>query len=491
MARLHPDVLASLPKTVRIPTYDRSKIRTRMLHLGIGAFHRAHQEVYTEDLIAAGITDWGFCGVDLLGPEMRDALAPQDLLYTVATLNQGAMNLRVVGSVRELLVGPEGPEALIERMCDPEIAIVSSTVTEKGYYHDPATGKLNLDHPAIKADLANPDRPASYAGTVVAALKARRARGVPPFTVLSCDNLPENGHTARSVVTMYADALGGDIGEWIRGNVAFPCTMVDRIVPATTPDDKARVAAALGVEDAWPVVGEEFKQWVIEDTFPLGRPAWQESGAEIVSDVVPYEHMKHRLLNGSHSALSYLGYLAGHQHISDCMRQPPFVTYMRRLMDDDMTPTLNVPDVDLGAYKDELVARFINPDIKHRTWQIAMDGTQKLPQRLLEAARIRLSAGASCDHIALAVAAWMRYVGGVDDAGAAIDVRDPMAAALKKIADDTGPNAEALARNYLAINAVFGSELPTNPNFVEPVTKALGALIADGSAKTVATRYGG
>ncbi|MBL6929172.1 MAG: mannitol dehydrogenase family protein [Rhodospirillales bacterium] len=491
MSKLHPDGLLQLRTAVEVPAYNRTKIGVGIVHLGVGAFHRAHQEVYTDTVLAGGSTEWGICGVDLMGPEVRDKLAPQEYLYTVATQSLKGQSLRVVGAMQEMLVGPEDPEALLVRMCDPAIRIVSITATEKGYCHDPASGKLNFDHPGIKADLATPDRPTTVVGYVATALRRRRDAGTQPFTVMSCDNLFQNGKIARMAVISLAEALDAKFGKWVSDNVAFPCTMVDRITPTTTPDDIARVEADLGAADAWPVVCEPFMQWVIEDNFPTGRPAWEDAGAEIVADVEPFEYMKLRHLNGSHSALSYLGSLAGYETIAACMEDEAYVKFMRTMMDEEITPTLDMPEgVDVEAYKDSLVERFTNPAIKHRTAQIAMDGSQKLPNRICGPVRERLAEGRSISHLALVVAAWMRFVTGVDENGKSFDVADPIAAQLKKIADKAGNDPAALVKGYLAVSEVFGDDLRKAWPFVDAVTVWLNLLYAKGAAAAVAERYG-
>jgi len=300
-----------------------------------------------------------------------------------------------------------------------------------------------------------------------------------------CDNLPANGRTVARVVSRFAALRDPDLGRFLESEVAFPSTMVDRIVPATTDADRASVAARLGVEDSWPVMTEPFTQWVIEDRFGQGRPRFEDSGAELVADVAPYELMKLRLLNGSHSTLSYLGYLAGYETVSDVMADPAFAELVRGLMDDEVTPTLAVPPgADLAGYKRSLIERFRNPALKHRTWQIAMDGSQKLPQRLLGTIRDRLRADAPIPRLALGVAAWMRYVTGTDEKGQTIDVRDPMSARLRSIADEAGPTAERLAPALLGVQEIFG-ELAMDPRFSTAVTEALGRLFAVGSRRTV------
>jgi fructuronate reductase len=455
------------------------------VHLGIGAFHRAHQAVYIDNRLSAGETGWAVCGASLRSPDTAEALRPQDGLYTVAVRSGEGEDLRVIGAVRRLLVAPDDPEALLAAMTDPQVRIVSLTVTEKGYCHDPATGELREDHPDIAADPQFPHGPRSTPGFLVEALARRKERGVPPFTVLCCDNLPANGHTVARVVGRFAALRDPALGRWVEDTVAFPSTMVDRIVPATTDADRESVASALGVSDAWPVVTEPFTQWVVEDSFTMGRPRIEESGAELVADVAPYELMKLRLLNGSHSTLAYLGYLSGYETVAQAMADPALARLVRGLMDEEVTPTLAVPPgADLESYKNALIARFRNPALRHRTWQIAMDGSQKLPQRLLGTIRERLQKGAPIPRLSLAVAAWMRYVTGRDDQGQPIDVRDPMQARLRAIADEAGPVAERLAPALMNVREVFG-DLSSDPRFARPVTDALDRLFRSGARQTV------
>ena len=489
--RLSLQTLGGLPSTVGRPRYEVGATKIGVVHLGIGAFHRAHHAVYLDDRLASGERDWAICGASLRSPDTADALGPQDALYTVAVRSGEGDGLRVIGSVRQLLVAPNDPEALLVRMSNPATRIVSLTVTEKGYCHDPATGELNEDHPDIRADLATPHNPRSAPGYLVEALRRRRVAGTPPFTVLCCDNLPANGRTVARVIARLAALTDGGLGRWVADEVACPSTMVDRIVPATTDADRGLVAARLGVEDAWPVVTEPFTQWVIEDRFCAGRPRLEDAGAEMVGDVAPYELMKLRLLNGSHSTIAYLGYLAGCDTVSDAVADPAFARLIKDLMDQEITPTLRVPPgADLDGYKASLLRRFANPALKHRTWQIAMDGSQKLPQRLLGTIHERLEAGAPIERLALGVAAWMRYVGGRDEHGRAIDIRDPLADRLARIAGEAGPSAERLAPALLGLREVFGDDLPSNPRFTGPVQEALAALFRQGARATVAQAVG-
>ena len=338
--RLSRSTLGALPTSVARPAYDRSQLQPGIVHLGMGAFHRAHQAVYVDDILAAD-PGWAIVGASLRSVETRNALKPQDWLYAVSVRSGEGERLRVIGSVVDVLVATEERKRLLAAMSDPRVRIVSLTVTEKGYCHDPATGALNEADPGVLHDLAKPNAPLTAPGLIIEALARRRAAHVPPFTVLTCDNLPSNGEVAKRILGRFAELRDADLGAYIAGEVACPSTMVDRITPATTDEDRARVTAALGVTDAWPVVTEPFSQWVIEDRFPTGRPAFETAGAELVGDVAPYEQMKLRLLNGAHSSLSYLGYLAGYQFVSDVMADASFARFVAALME-EATPTLRL-----------------------------------------------------------------------------------------------------------------------------------------------------
>ena len=485
--RLSPDALGRLPSSVQRPSYDRNRVTTGIVHLGIGAFHRAHQAFYTEQVLAKGDLRWGILGASLRSPDTRDALHPQRGLYTLNTRSGAGDELAVIGAIKDVLVAPESPAALIEAMARADVKIVSLTITEKGYCHDPATGMLNESHPDIQHDLNNPDQPRSAIGFLVAALARRRSHGVKPFTILCCDNLPSNGIVVKNVVTRFAQLRDPALGDYVEHYVKCPSTMVDRIVPATSDEDRDLITREIGVVDAWPIMTEPFSQWVIEDQFGDDRPAWEECGAELVKNVAPYEHMKLRLLNGSHSTLAYLGYLAGYQTVADAMKDHALAQLISDLMEHEAAPTLTMPDgADIPRYRASLLTRFRNPALKHRTWQIAMDGSQKLPQRLLGTVRDRLAAGQSIDRLALGVAAWMRYVTGVDEQGAPIDVRDPLAPRLATIAAAAQSEPEALARGLLALEMIFGEDLPQNAAFTEPVIAALQSLYARGAKATMA-----
>ena len=482
--RLSNASLDRLHSHIRRPSYDRARVTPGIVHLGIGAFHRAHQAVVIDDLLAAGATDWGIIGASLRSPDTQDALAPQDCLYTVAIRSGAGTEHRIIGAVLATDVAKNNPAHLIARMADPATRIVSLTITEKGYCHTPQTGDLNADHPDIVHDLAHPDAPRSAPGFILAALARRRASGVAPFTVLSCDNLSANGRTVKRILTQFAHLRSPELGNWIADHLACPSTMVDRIVPETTEADRAAVAAELGMTDAWPVITEPFTQWIVEDNFPAGRPDFARAGVQLVADVTPFEHMKLRLLNASHSALAYLGYLAGHETIAATMTDDRFVALARGVMA-DAAVTLSMPEgTDLAAYSTSLLERFANPALRHRTWQIAMDGSQKLPQRLLGTMQDRLHLGLPIDTHALAVAGWMRYVTGVDEKGQAIDVRDPIAGELAGIAKAAGPVADRLAPALLDVRSIFG-EFGNDPRLRSTVTRALALLYELGARQAV------
>ncbi len=470
-----------------MPKYDRNRLQTRIVHLGFGAFHRAHQAVFADILAAEHNSDWGYCEVNLIGGEQQIAdLKRQENLFSVSEMSGEGWNSRVVGVVKEALHAEvDGIDTVLAAMCRPEVAIVSLTVTEKGYCHSPATGELVVDHPLIQADLKNPQAPRSAPGTIVAALARRKAAGLPGFSVMSCDNMPENGHVTRNVVLAYARELDPALAAWIEQSVTFPSTMVDRIVPAVTAETLAQIESHLGVADPAGVACEPFRQWVIEDNFVAGRPQWEKAGAELVQDVLPWEEMKLRMLNGSHSFLAYLGYLGGYQHINECMEDENYRRAAHALMLNEQAPTLKVQGVDLRHYADSLIARYCNPALRHRTWQIAMDGSQKLPQRMLDPIRWHLAHNDGFDLLALGVAGWMRYVGGVDEQGAPIEISDPLLPAISQ-AVAASEEGEARVRALLGLDAIFGRDLPDSSVFVAKVLSAYQGLLVNGARSMVA-----
>ena len=481
MPRLSNATLQSLGGKASLPRYDRAALKTGIVHLGVGAFHRAHQACYTEAALNGGDLDWGSVGVSLRSPETRDALIPQDGLYTVAIRGEDGNRFAVNGGMKHLLVAPESPEAVIAAMTHPDVKIISLTITEKGYCREPATGDLDENHADIQHDLQHHGQPRSAIGFIAQAIQRRHLAGLTPFTLLSCDNLPENGHTLRRVLTQFAALQAPDLGRYIEDSVPCPSTMIDRIVPATTDADRALVADALGLTDAWPVMTEPFTQWVIEDTFANGRPDWSPMGADFVADAKPYETMKLRLLNGAHSAIAYLGYLAGFETVADAMAEPAVAGFVETLMRKEASPTLTMPhDADLNAYIEALLRRFRNPALNHRTWQIAMDGSQKLPQRWLGTIRDRLAQGLPIDRLALGIAAWVRYVGGTDERGKPIDVRDPMSETFRRLAL-TGTESPDYVSAVLALPSIFGADLPRDQRFTTAVSDSYRRLSTHGA----------
>ena len=449
----------NLPLT---PEVDPHALSVGVVHLGLGAFHRAHQAVVTERAaVATGETRWGIAGVSQRSAAVRDQLAPQDGLYSVLERGLGDPTVQVIGSIRDVLTAPEDPDAVVARIADPAVTVVTLTVTEKGYR---ATGTgLNLDDPEIQADLTG--RPPR---TVVGQLAAGIARREEPLTIVSCDNLVANGPFLRKLVTDYFDALG-KFPETFEAT-RFPASMVDRIVPATTEDDRAEAARLLGVRDEAVVVAEPFLQWVIENDFAGDRPAWEQGGAVLTADVAPWEQAKLRMLNATHSMLAYLGALRGYETIAEAVRDEELSRLSQALMTDDVVPTLTPPDgLDLAAYGASVLERFANPALKHRTRQVAMDGSVKLPVRMLGTVRDRLAAGAEPRTISLAVAAWMVYVLRTPD------LDDPQADRLKTAVADTSDPAE-LVDALLNVDTIFTPDLRDSTIFRDLLVDHVSAL---------------
>ncbi|MGR6980406.1 mannitol dehydrogenase family protein [Testudinibacter sp. P27/CKL/0425] len=468
--------------------YSKAKLKSKIVHLGFGAFHRAHQALFADQLARVSDSDWGYAEVNLIGGEMLiELLKKQDLQYCVLEKGNGKNTAKIINSVCEALHAKvDGIEAVLEKMAEPQVAIVSLTVTEKGYCTDLATGKLDLNNPLIQQDLANPQQPTSAIGYIVEALRRRKARNLAPFTVMSCDNVMENGHIAKSAVLELAYQIDETLAQWIEQHVTFPCTMVDRIVPAATEETLQEIAEVLGYDDPCGIACEAFRQWVIEDNFVAGRPQWELVGAELVADVRPFEQMKLRMLNGSHSFLAYLGYLGGYQHISDTMTDPHYRAAAHQLMLQEQATTLAMPEgINLQNYADLLIDRFTNPSLKHRTWQIAMDGSQKLPPRLLESIAFHLENNSSFRLLALAVAGWARYVSGIDENQQPIEVKDPMAEQLAAIYAKCGLDV-AVVDELLKLENIFPAELAANPTFVEHVRTAYQTLLDHGARQAVA-----
>ena len=431
-----------------------------IVHLGLGAFFRSHGALVIEDAIGPKGGDWGIIGASLRSPDIRDRLKSQDFAYTAVEMAPAGKSARVVNVLCDVIFAPESQATLLERMADASTRIVSLTVTEKGYCYVPSAGALDTSQPDILHDIQNPS-PRSAIGFIVRALELRKRAGLRPFTVLSCDNLPDNGHVTRNVVTGLARLIDPELASWIEEEGRFPSTMVDRIVPATTKSNIEALSDETNYIDEAPVFHEPFLQWVIEDSFvDDARPAFEDvKGVQMVRDVAPFELMKLRMLNGTHSSLAYLGYLAGHETIAETVADSVFENFVRHLWHDEIIPTLAPPEgVDLQSYANDLFERYANAAIQHRTWQIAMDGSQKLPQRILGTIADNEASGRSSKGLFLAVAGWMRYVGGVDEHGETIDVRDPLADRLRDLSL-AAQSPEETAENLMSVREVFGLSL--------------------------------
>ena len=484
--RLNLRLLPTLSANIQRPTYDPSKVAIGIVHLGIGAFHRAHQAMYTDAAMTHAGGDWGICGVSLKSSTVRDQLALQEGLYTVRSVSQAGDVWRVIASVREVLFAPQQLAEVIARIARAETKIVSLTVTEKGYCANVSKREPLWDHPDIANDLLHADQPVSVLGVLAAGLHERfRKRGA-PLTILCCDNLPENGVVLEALVHQFVTRLYPQIMPWLRDNVRFPSSMVDRIVPATKPADLADAAAMLGVEDFGVVRAEPFTQWVIEDNFAAERPAWDAVGVQFVGDVKPFEKMKLRLLNGSHSLMAYLGYLAAYETIAQTIADPAFERAVRALMHEAEATLEPIDGVDFTVYCQQLIERFGNPANGHRCAQVAMDGSQKIPQRWIAVAAERLTKGDDINAIALATAGWIRYVYGINELDENIAIQDPLVAEFTAIAAKHPYDALSFADAVLRIESVFGP-LGRNPAFAAPVKRYVSQLFRDGAQATVET----
>jgi mannitol 2-dehydrogenase len=491
MTRLTAATLGSLSASVEVPTYDRSQVRTGIVHLGVGGFHRSHQAMYLDRLMRRGeALDWGICGVGVLPGDRRmaEVMDRQGCLYTLVLAHaDGYQEARVIGSVVEYLFAPDDPDAVVAKMADPATRIVSLTVTEGGYNVNAVSGEFEADAPAIVADLRPGAALRTTFGLVVEALARRRERGLAPFTVMSCDNMPDNGDVARRSFAAFAGLRDPELGEWVRREVPFPNSMVDRITPGTTDAHRADLSGRFNVQDDWPVVAEPFTQWVLEDSFSCGRPPLEDAGVQVVADVGPYELMKLRLLNGSHQAMAYFGRLAGYEYIHDVAQDPLFRRFLLGYMDVEATPTLDpVPGVDLDRYKADLIGRFSNPNIRDTLARLCAETSDRIPKFLLPVVTAQLAAGRDVHRSAAVVASWARYAEGVDEYGAPIEVVDPRRDAL--VAAARRQRDDPLA--FLADRDLFG-DLADDERFTHPYRAALGALHSLGARSTLEAVVGG
>jgi mannitol 2-dehydrogenase len=475
--------LTSLDEQVATPSYDRSRIRPGIVHLGVGGFHRSHQAMYLDRLMSQGqALDWGICGVGVLATDrtMADVMAEQDCLFTLVVRHpDGSAEARVIGSIVDYLFAPDDPEAVVVRMADPATRIVSLTVTEGGYNASAVTGEFDGSHPGVVNDLQPGAALRTSFGLVVEALVRRRDRGIAPFTVVSCDNIPHNGDLARSSYAAFAELRDPALGEWVRREVPFPNSMVDRITPATTDADRAEVAERFGVEDRWPVVCEPWTQWVMEERFSCGRPPLEDAGVQLVDDVVPYELMKLRLLNAGHQVLAQPGRLAGLGYVHEACGDPLFRRLLRGYLDEEATPTLApVPGIDLDAYKAELVGRFSSPAIADTLDRICAEASDRIPQFLLPVLRANLAAGGEIRRSVAVLAAWARSAEGADDAGRPIVLTDSRAEALAARARSGDPLA------FVSDRDLFG-DLVDDDRFTAAYLETLDSLRTHGVRATL------
>ena len=478
---LNEHTLGRLPDAVQVPTYDRAALTPAVVHISVGGFSRAHQLVYLDELAQRGDTDWGVVGVGLHSSTMRDALAPQDNLYTVVERDAEAESARVVGAMVDYVYAPDSPQRVLELLTDERTRLVTMTVTGTAYRIDPQTGEFRPDEEAL-ADLDRPHEPCSVFGFLVEGLDRRRRAGLPPFTVMSCDNMQSNGTAARTAVVGYARLRDEVLAQWITDHVTFPSSMVDRITPSTTPDERDDIAEAFGVDDRWPVITEPFSQWVVEDSFCAGRPALETVGVHVVPDVGPYEVMKTRLLNGSHTALGFLGQLAGHATTDQAVADPLFADYLSRLMHDEVVPLLvSPPGVDLDEYVETLLGRFTNPAIGDPLQRLARRGSTKVPNYVLPSLCRALDEDRPHRMLTLALAGWFRYLQGVGEDGEPLTIEDAQLDSLQELARTGGTDPRPL----LGDRTLFG-DLADRTAFVEELEQVLADIDAQGTRATLA-----
>lgn len=485
MARLSEANLDQLNPAVARPNYDRSQLKTGIVHFGVGGFHRAHMAMTIDKLLNAGkAKDWAICGVGLLEHDrkMRNVFAGQDCLFTLVLKHpDGHREPAIIGSITEYIFAPDDPQVLLEKLASADTKIVSLTITEGGYNFDRVSGEFMAETPAVAADLKPGAVPTTAFGFIIEGLRLRRERGIAPFTVQSCDNIQANGEVAKKMFTAFAKLKDVELGAWVEAEVHFPNSMVDRITPVTAPEDIAEAQQLTGLEDAWPVVAEPFFQWVIDDEFSLGRPPYEDAGVQMVADVMPYELMKLRLLNASHQGLTYFGYLSGYRYAHEATSDPAIANFLLKYMRNEATPTLlPVPGVDLTAYQNQLIERFSNPEVKDTLARLCAESSDRIPKWLVPVIRERLAQGGDVTLSAAIVASWARYAEGIDEAGEPINVVDPLKDELIPIAKSQRENRLAFVQN----RTLFG-DLVDNENFTKPYLAALESLYEVGAHATV------
>ena len=477
--RLSAQNYKTLKNTVELPHYTPAEHASGIVHLGIGAFHKAHQAVYTDTLLNLAGGDWRIQAVSLRQPTARDQLNPQNGLYTLLTKTDGALHWRIIGAVEAVWVARENPQAVINLLAQPAIKVVTLTITEKGYYQ--IQGALDLSHPDIQQDLNNLTNPITMPGFIVAACAQRMRNQQPGFTLLSCDNLAHNGRVTRAVILAFAEQIDAALAQWINHNIAFCSSMVDRIVPATTAESHTAINTYLGLDDYASVVSEPFSQWIIEDNFCSDRPHWELAGALVVKDVTPYENLKLRLLNGGHSLLAYIGFLLGYDFIHQAMANPDLRQLLQLFMDSEVTPVITAPEgIVMEHYKATICARFANNLVPYKTAQVASDGSQKLPQRWLATANELIAKHQQPRIIPFALAAWLRYLTGVSEAGEAYTVNDPQAEQLTPLARAYHPQHAPDIQPLLAATGIFSRELLSQNEFMEGLERWLASIHTQG-----------
>ncbi len=485
MVKLNLANIDKLGAKVSVPRYARSSLKPGIVHIGVGNFHRAHLAVYLDELFNLGLNhDWAIIGAGVMPSDeaMRQKLAAQDYLTTVVEQEATVSKARVTGSMIDF-IPPADRMKLVEVLANPATRIVSLTVTEGGYMIDPATGKFDPNHPALQRDAKNPDDPMTAFGLILRGLKVRRDRGLAPYTVMSCDNLPHNGVVTRNAVTGLAELMDAEFATWVKSSVAFPNGMVDRITPATSDRERKFCAEEFGVDDQWPVFCEEFKQWVVEDNFPLGRPQWEKVGAEFVKDVTPWEYMKIRILNGGHAVIAYIGGLMDIHFVHEAMETPLIKNYLKKITNEEIRPTVHpVPGTDLKEYQTLIERRFANPKIGDTIRRLCLDGSNRQPKFIVPPIADRLKDGKSIFGLALESALWCRYCFGLTDSGKVIESNDPNWAALQAKAK----LAKADPQVWLDMAEIYG-EVGKHPEMKRIFAEYLGAIWKNGAEATVKT----
>ncbi len=474
--------IAGIAGGVAVPSYDRAQCLTGIVHLGPGAFHRAHQAVFVDDVLARGDKQWAICGVSLHSSKVRDALAAQDNLYTLAILDE-SIQFRVIGSIRELLLATGQAATVIRRLASPASKIVTLTITEKGYCLTPS-GDLNEEHPDIRHDLLNPQAPVSAIGFLVEGLRQRRAAGIASFTALSCDNLTDNGKRLARAVVQYAGLLDPELARWIENETRFPNSMVDSITPATDDLLRSRVEQASGLTDTWPIQREAFSQWVVEDRFACGRPSWEDAGVTMTGDVEPFEQAKLRLLNGPHSTMAYLGTLCGYQTVAEVAGDADFMAHLKNMMREEIKPGLGKMPLNLDQYIDSVLSRFRNSTISHQLLQIAWDGSQKLPFRILGTVQDNLAQGQGIERLCLTVAAWFHFIRQRVRDGH--EIIDPLAPALERIGSLCTGNTQTDIAHFGELDGVFDPVLYRESRFHRLLCRSYGMIETLGARGAVA-----